>query len=175
MPPRRWSKKPLLLKWISCWSQRGPFYPPKRWNGDDPNVRPLTRAAAHDLAIWSPHTAFDASLGWSDGLLRSRLGVANHCDQPDTRGQPKSHRLCAPERRRRSMLVLLGRFHWGVPRMQLLRPWHRTFRGLLEPHRPSGSQSSWNRGGTAARNGVPGLHIPRSSLPCVRRTSTKSL
>ena len=28
------------------------LHPPKRWNGDDPDVRPLTRAAAHEMAIW---------------------------------------------------------------------------------------------------------------------------
>ena len=54
------------------------FHPPKRWNGDNPDVRPLTRAAAHELAIWSPHTAFDAIQG----------GVADWLIEPFGSGRP---------------------------------------------------------------------------------------
>ncbi len=54
------------------------FHPPKRWDGDDPDVRPLTRAAAHDLAIWSPHTAFDAIQG----------GVTDWLVKPYGQGRP---------------------------------------------------------------------------------------
>ena len=53
-------------------------HPPKRWNGDDPDVRPLTRAAAHEMAIWSPHTAFDAVPG----------GVADWLVGPFGSGRP---------------------------------------------------------------------------------------
>ena len=54
------------------------FHPPKRWDGDDPDVRPLTKAAAHDLAIWSPHTAFDAIPGGVTDWLVEPFG----CGQP---------------------------------------------------------------------------------------------
>lgn len=74
------------------------FHPPKRWNGDDPDVRPLTRAAAHDLAIWSPHTAFDAIPGGVTDWLVEPFGCGQPLRPASTSGANRKVTVFVPQK-----------------------------------------------------------------------------
>ena len=74
------------------------FHPPKRWNGDDPDVRPLTRAAAHDLAIWSPHTAFDAIQGGVTDWLVEPFGCGQPLRSANTPGANRKITVFVPQK-----------------------------------------------------------------------------
>ena len=72
------------------------FHPPKRWDGDDPDVRPLTRAAAHELAIWSPHTAFDAIQGGVTDWLVEPFGCGKPLRSANTPGANRKITVFVP-------------------------------------------------------------------------------
>ena len=110
------------------------FHPPKRWNGDDPDVRPLTQAVAHDLAIWSPHTAFDAIRGGITDWLVEPFGSGEPVRSANTLGANRKITVFVPlkdHERVRDAMANAGAGSIGAYRdCSFSTPGTGTFRGL---------------------------------------------